>query len=1107
MPEIDNFKRFNYMNAYKTARIYSKVDWGDSPRITKFYGRSKEIIQLEQWIVHEHCRMVAVIGTGGIGKTSLAAALVEQIQEQFDYVFWRSLQMALPPKSILQECIKFLSAQQQITLPEDVEEQIAILLGYLRRYRTLLVLDNCESVLQEEQIGQYRKGYEGYGRLLQHIGETSHQSCLLLTSREKPKEIIYLEGSSSPVHVLSVPGLEQIAGHKILKDKGLIGVPEAYNALIQMYSGNPLALKLVSASIYELFGGDIAEFLKERETHTGVQDLLDQQLQSLPLLERDLIYWLAIEREEVSLKDLQEDLVTPVAKSDVSRALASLHQRSLIEINTNGYFSLQPVILEYMTLVIVEQMYREICSETIGLFVSHASMKAQTKAYIRDTQVRLILAPIAEKLLVCMGKTEIEKKLQFMLSTLRETQPRHSGYAVANTIHLLLQLQYTLSGYDFSHLAVRQAYLRGVSLSGVNFTHSEIIESVFTETFGGVLSVTFSPVGNILAVGTTNGDVRLWQAPSGMLLRTLQGHTDWVRSVAFSPDGSLLASSSDDQTVRLWDHSTGRCLMTLQGHTDAVQSITFDPDGQMLASGGRDQEIRLWEVHSGRGLAVLEGHREQIWSVAFSLNGKLLASGSADQTVRLWDITTGLCFKTLQGHTDWITSVAFSPNAKTLATGSRDRTVRLWDITTGLCFKTLQGHTDWITSVAFSPNARTLATGSRDRTVRLWDITTGLCFKTLQGHTDWITSVAFSWDGEMLSSGSEEDQAVYLWDARTGQYLNTLQGYTNWVRSVAFSPRGKLLAAGSDDQMVRLWDTNTGQCINILQGHDKKVLSVTFSPDGTILASGSADRTLRLWDTSTGLCLKTLQGHTDWVRSVPFSPDGKFLASSGDDQMIRLWDTSTGLCLKTLQGHTDWVRSIAFSPDGTILASGSDDQTIRLWDTSTGLCLKTLQGHTDWVRSIAFSPDGTILASGSQDQTIRLWDRNTCQCLKIFQGHDGKIRSIAFSPDGTILASGSTDQTVGLWDRRTGQCFKILRGHTDRIWSVAFSPDGTILASGSDDGATKFWEVKTGECLQTLRNDRPYERMDIANIKGLTMEQKAMLKTLGAIECNMSRDH
>ncbi len=157
-------------------------------------------------------------------------------------------------------------------------------------------------------------------------------------------------------------------------------------------------------------------------------------------------------------------------------------------------------------------------------------------------------------------------------------------------------------------------------------------------------------------------------------------------------------------------------------------------------------------------------------------------------------------------------------------------------------------------------------------------------------------------------------------------------------------------------------------------------------------------------------------------------------------------------------------------------------------------------GHTKGVRAVCFSPDGKLIASGSDDQTIRLWEVNTGREFKMFEGHTYWVLSLAFSPDGTMLASSSEDQSIRLWDISSGQCLRILSGHTNGVYSVCFSSDGKLLASGSIDGMIKLWDVQTGECLKTFRNDRPYEGMDITDVRGLTLAQEAMLKDLGAIE-------
>src|SRR5205823_4137380 len=161
---------------------------------------------------------------------------------------------APPLRDILQDGIQFISDQQQSILPEDVNEQIMLLIEHLREKRCLVVLDNVESILQAGQYaGLYRKGYDEYGKLFQMVGEAEHQSCLLLTSREKPREIAILEGEALVVRSYPLKGLRPVEGRKILEDKGLHGAEENLDILINHYAGNPLALKLVAQSIQEVF--------------------------------------------------------------------------------------------------------------------------------------------------------------------------------------------------------------------------------------------------------------------------------------------------------------------------------------------------------------------------------------------------------------------------------------------------------------------------------------------------------------------------------------------------------------------------------------------------------------------------------------------------------------------------------------------------------------------------------------------------------------------------------------------------------------------------------------------------------------------------------------
>jgi WD40 repeat protein/class 3 adenylate cyclase/tRNA A-37 threonylcarbamoyl transferase component Bud32 len=590
---------------------------------------------------------------------------------------------------------------------------------------------------------------------------------------------------------------------------------------------------------------------------------------------------------------------------------------------------------------------------------------------------------------------------------------------------------------------------------------------VFRQHEGPVLSLAWSPDGKILASGSGDKTVKLWETATGKLLTSLHGHTDAVWSVAWSPDGKTLASGSGDQTVKLWEAATGKLLTSLQGHTGQVIRVAWSPDGKTLASGSTDQTVKLWEAATGRLLTSLQGHTNSVFSVAWSPDGKTLASGSRDQTVNLWEAATGKLLTSLQGHTGEVYSVAWSPDGKTLTSASGDQTVKLWEVATGKLLTNLKGHTGQVWSAAWSPDGKTLASGSGDQTVKLWEAATGKLLTSLQGHTAAVYAVAWSPDGKILASGAG-DQTVKLWEAGTGKLLARLQGHTDAVYSVAWSPDGKTLATGSRDKTVRLWDLAMGKLLAILQGHTDSVLSVAWSPDGKTLASGSFDQTLKLWNPATGKLLAALQGHTGAVYSVAWSPDGKTLASGSADKTVKLWDPATGKLLTTLPGHTAAVYCLAWSPDGKTLASGAGDQTVKLWDPATGKLLTSLQGHTGELSSVAWSPDGKTLASGSRDQTVKLWEAATGKLLASLQGHTDSVWSVAWSPDGKTLASGSSDQTVKLWEAATGKPLVRLQGHTDTVWSVAWGPDGKTLASASTDRTMMLWETSTGELLTSL---------------------------------------
>lgn len=359
-------------------------DWGEAIDVSVFYGRSQELALLNQWVLHDRCRLVAILGMGGMGKTSLSVKLAEQVQNQFEFLFWRSLSCAPPFEELITELIQFLSNQQEVNLPETVEGKTARLLHYLRSSRCLLILDNCESILQGgSQTGQYLKDYEGYGYLLKSVGEVRHQSCVIITSREKPKEIGLLEGVTSPVRSLQLQGLAPVEAQAIFTDKGCFGCNrQDWLEIFEHYAGNPLALKMVASGVRELFDGDVAELLPYlRQGKLGfadINELLGRQFDRLSEAEQQVMNWLAVNREPVSLPELETDVVSEAITKQLLGALRSLSQRSIVE-HTEKRWSLQPVIMEYATTEFLTAICEDIIDQRQKFLRNYALIKAQSK--------------------------------------------------------------------------------------------------------------------------------------------------------------------------------------------------------------------------------------------------------------------------------------------------------------------------------------------------------------------------------------------------------------------------------------------------------------------------------------------------------------------------------------------------------------------------------------------------------------------------------------------------------------------------------------------------------------------------------------------------------
>jgi WD40 repeat protein/beta-lactamase regulating signal transducer with metallopeptidase domain len=647
----------------------------------------------------------------------------------------------------------------------------------------------------------------------------------------------------------------------------------------------------------------------------------------------------------------------------------------------------------------------------------------------------------------------------------------------------------------------------------------------------------FSPDGKRLVTGGDGGNLSLRTVDLSRRVPILQDRTGTLYTVAFRRDGKMMATGGNDRTVRLWELPSGKLLRTLANRPIPMDggeeqplpiwSVAFSPDGKLLASssgtfGQKDQpgRIKVWDVNTGEELFALatDKHESLIVSVAFSPDGKWLASAGWEGVVNIWKVDGFTHVTTLKANAKPVRSLAFHPKNGLLAAAGFDGTIRLYDSATWKETGKFTTDGPLINAISFSTDGKRLAavynkqTGPDDNPLDGKDPAPGAVVWDFESKKEIVKlskdirgkmlSGALSPDGKLLATGggaSNDYGSVQLWDVETGKELAKLAGPRNWVEGIAFSPDGTLLASsgatppqprrdpnapqpvpGSGSMAtsapvndVTFWDIAEERARVRLEGHTKSVAHASFSRDGKMLATaGGSDKSIRLWDGETGASLGVLNGHTGEVRRVIFSPDGKTLYSCANDHTVRVWDVADRKEKASYTVSENNVYAMALSPDGKTLAIGTGEPRkmpvpageVKLLDAETGKVKADLTSFGREVWSVAFSPDGKYVAAGAsanQDKNVmlRLYDAETGKVVRE-AAVAPYVRAVAFSPDSKRLAAGLGNGQVKLFDVEGLVEKATLAGVAPQlVFSVTFSSDGRTLATSGNDGGVKLWEM------------------------------------------------
>jgi hypothetical protein len=244
-----------------------------------------------------------------------------------------------------------------------------------------------------------------------------------------------------------------------------------------------------------------------------------------------------------------------------------------------------------------------------------------------------------------------------------------------------------------------------------------------TQVLGAVHDVKFSPDGRLLAAGggqpSVRGEVRLFAADNGQLVRTLGGHRDCVSAVAFSPDGQQLVSASFDKTVRLWDVASGQLRHTFSGHSDFVYAVAFAPSGQWYATASKDRTARLVRTQTGQSQLTFSGMNDEVVAVAVHPQGQMVVTSGLEPQLHWWDAHSGERKNRTAGPAVAVHELAFDGTGKIVAAAGGDGTLRLYHGSNGGLLRSTPV-ADVVFAVSVERSGTRVATGSSDGWVRLW---------------------------------------------------------------------------------------------------------------------------------------------------------------------------------------------------------------------------------------------------------------------------------------------------------------------------------------------------------------------------------------------------
>ncbi|KJR43255.1 serine/threonine protein kinase [Candidatus Magnetoovum chiemensis] len=624
---------------------------------------------------------------------------------------------------------------------------------------------------------------------------------------------------------------------------------------------------------------------------------------------------------------------------------------------------------------------------------------------------------------------------------------------------------------------------------------------LFYDEESDITSITYTHDGRHIIAGYMDWKINVFDAVTGVLIRSLKGHSDRINTLSVSSDNSYLLSASKDKTLCLWDLESGRLEKTFEGHEKDVTSAVFAASDKAAISASKDSTIRAWSVQKGKSAGHFKVYEKGVSALAVSPDWQHVYTVNKSDPLCKWLLKSGkLADKFSEPHFG-AECIDISADGRFLLTGGAGKIVCLWDSQSCKCVKTFKGHSGKINAVKFSFSG-IYAFSCDDNTLRVWQVQSGLLYGMFKytgpiydinpSPVDNVLIIASGKDAIIvrflnrypisyvlaIPASIREEEIRFESINRLAQakeelknknyedflkHISDLRTFSNYERS----PEALELIRQAPPFLKRR-GLHDPWIVKELTGHISSVTGLAITYDGKFIYSASSDGSVRKWDVELGKSFFVSEVGKEGINCLSLSYCGKIIAIGCEDNKIRLLDAATGECTKTLKGHEDTITSLAFTSDSLYIFSASLDKTIRLWSTKAIAPFGRFEKKDYPIYSILLNSDEKTLLSGCDENLLVQWDCLTGKLLNETKGHTREIKTLALSPDSAHFLAGGADNTISLWSAKTIKKLKIYEGHDDEVLSAAFSPDGQYFASGCKDGTINIWEVSSGKCIYKI---------------------------------------